>query len=132
MSTLTVIVCGSRGWASAGHVHEALDRRWARYEDLTVLEGGAPGADRIAGRWAAARRMRGVGWVRFGAKWDELGKAAGPIRNREMLAWMLADRELRGCFVGVLAFRCLGRSPGTDDMCTTARDAGVPVILRCA
>lgn len=131
MTTLTVVVCGSRGWTSAGQVHEALERRWARHGDLTVLEGGARGADRIAGRWAAARRMRGVGWVRFPADWHGLGNAAGPLRNREMMAWALADRELRGCLVGVLAFRCLGSSPGTDDMCRVAEAFGVPVILGC-
>ena len=46
-----------------------------------VVSGGARGAD-SAGKWWAART--GIKVKVFKADWDTHGKAAGPIRNREM------------------------------------------------
>jgi hypothetical protein len=46
-----------------------------------VVSGGAPGADRGGEEWAAEN---GIPVKRFSADWTKYGKAAGPIRNREM------------------------------------------------
>lgn len=99
----------------------------ARGVILTVVEGGARGADRCAGRWAAGVRSAGVGWVRVPADWERYGRGAGPVRNGQMLAYLLQARDL-GHAVGVLAFHDdLARSRGTLDMVTRAERAGVPV-----
>ena len=101
--------------------------RTNRSEPLTIVEGGARGADRCAGRWAARMRTQGVGWVRVRAEWERYGKRAGPIRNQAMLDYLLQGRAM-GQTVGVLAFHdALGTSKGTWDMVNRAQKAGVPV-----
>jgi hypothetical protein len=48
---------------------------------VIIISGGAPGADRLAERYAAARNYP---VEVYRAKWGQLGKAAGFIRNGEM------------------------------------------------
>ncbi len=56
----------------------------------------------------------------YPAQWHQYGRAAGPLRNQEMLTDAKPDL--------VLAFhRNLARSRGTADMVRRARAAGVPV-----
>ena len=71
---------------------------------------------------------RPVGWLRAPADWGRYGDAAGPIRNREMLDYLLQAQTL-GYRVGVLAYPAK-RSHGTWDMVRQAESAGVPVIVR--
>lgn len=49
---------------------------------LVIVHGGARGADRLADLWA---KSRGVPAIPCPADWDKHGKAAGVIRNAEML-----------------------------------------------
>jgi hypothetical protein len=127
--TLVVIACGDRDWTDQAMVVAALDHLRSREVNLTVVEGGARGADRLAGQWAAAMRARGVGWLRVPADWRRYGRGAGPVRNGQMLAYLLQARDL-GHDVGVLAFHDdLERSRGTRSMVTMAEGAGVPVKL---
>lgn len=125
-----MLACGDRNWTDGATVQKALEHlRTNRSEPLTVIEGGARGADTFAGRWAARMRAQGVGWVRFSADWQQYGKRAGPIRNQAMLDYLLQGREL-GEIVGVLAFHDdLDASKGTADMVSRAQSAGVPVKL---
>jgi len=80
---------------------------------LVIIHGDAPGADQLADKWA---RLSQVAVRRHPADWTELGRAAGPIRNQEMLEEEKPDI--------VVAFPG-GR--GTADMVIRAREAGVPV-----
>lgn len=82
--------------------------------DVTIIHGGAKGADALAMSWAA------VNWcpeIEFKADWAKHGRAAGPIRNKQMLEKGKPDV--------VIAFKG-GR--GTANMCRQAREAGVKVI----
>lgn len=124
-----IVITGSRDWSNQEAIHndlaavEATGRLWA------VIEGDARGADRIAGRgWASKARHRGVGWVSFPADWSKHGKRAGPIRNREMLAYALQAVE-QGIKPVVLAYP-LERSIGTLDMMRCCTEAGLRVVNR--
>lgn len=50
-------------------------------KSITVISGHAPGADRTGERYA---QEKGFKIKRMPADWKKYGKAAGPIRNREM------------------------------------------------
>jgi hypothetical protein len=80
---------------------------------LVIIEGEARGADILAREWAKARN---IPHIPCKADWDRLGKAAGLIRNRQMLD------DHRPHFV--LAFP---GGTGTAHMCKIARAAKVPV-----
>lgn len=82
--------------------------------NATIIEGGASGADTLAREWADANGFRSRV---YRARWQEHGKAAGPIRNQMMLD---VERPIL-----VIAFP---GSRGTADMMRRAKAAGVPVI----
>lgn len=123
-----VLVTGGRDFADWETLREALDRLHAglitpSFTDTSttiprpitcVISGGARGADELAIRWAMLNQ---VNFLVFPADWKTHGRAAGPIRNREML--------VRGNPDVVLAF---AGGAGTADMVKAARQAGVKVI----
>jgi hypothetical protein len=111
---MRLLVCGGRTFGDVPLAYRVLDRIHKKCLLTTVIEGDAPGADRIAGRWA---RNNKIADLKFKADWDNYGKAAGAIRNQQMLDEGKPD--------AVLAFPG-GR--GTQNMCDKALAAGVKVL----
>jgi hypothetical protein len=108
-----VLVCGGRNYDDFECVRRTLDELLAGDADPVVIHGAARGADSLAGRWAIEHNVHVEACP---ADWNRHGRAAGPIRNQQML-----DHKPDV----VLAFP--GGS-GTKDMITRARRAGVPVL----
>lgn len=108
-----VLVCGGRDYADWEKVQEVLGGLHAAYRIGHVLHGAATGADSLADRWA---RRQLIAQTRFSADWDTHGKAAGPIRNQQMLDEGQPDL--------VIAFPG-GR--GTADMVRRAKAKGVEI-----
>jgi hypothetical protein len=106
---MRVLVAGGRRYSDFARVCRELDRLGPV---ACVLHGGARGADRLAELWAAAR---GVPCVAVPADWRRLGRAAGPVRNRAMLA------------LGVDLVLAFPGGPGTAGLIALAREAGVRV-----
>ena len=110
-----IVVCGSRTYTDRAAIRRTLGEYlppdpWM--EEPTVLHGGCRGADKLAHEEAADLGF----WVgECAADWDKHGRAAGPIRNRQML-----DKKPDL----VIAF---GRGRGTDDTVCEARKRGIPV-----
>jgi hypothetical protein len=110
-----ILITGSRDWFDQEKMWGALDKYLLTFlpeDDMIIVHGDARGADRMAKKWAIDR---GVEYEDHPADWDKHPKAAGPIRNREMLK-LGADV--------VLAFP-LPASIGTYDMIKIAEKAGV-------
>lgn len=111
----TVIVCGGRHFANERFVAEVLDDYHAEHGITMLVHGAASGADSLAERWAIASRISCCG---YHAKWQQHGRAAGPMRNQEMLDTEKPD--------AVIAFP---GGAGTADMVRRARKAGVRVLV---
>ena len=110
-----VIVTGTReGLHDDGKA--LLLRRLYELKPCVLVEGGARGVDRQAR--GLAERL-GLSVDTFQAEWVVYGKAAGPIRNQEMLE---AGADLVLAFPGQ-------NSKGTWDMIRRAKSAGVPVEI---
>ncbi len=114
---MKVLICGDRNWSDVAAI-----RSWvAKLQDrgyTDVIEGGAPGADSIA---ASEARAAGLAVHEFPANWAQYGRAAGPIRNRQMLD---EKPDL------VLAFHNdLTQSRGTADTVREAVRRGMSVIV---
>jgi hypothetical protein len=111
---MRVLVTGSRTWTDAQAISDAFDALEGSDHELIV--GDAKGADAIA-RYEAGKR----GWtVRvFVAAWGIHGRAAGPIRNQQMVD---ARPDLALAFIR-------GASRGTRDCVRCCEDAGIPVII---
>ena len=113
---MKILICGDRHWKDRKTIFDTL-RPYAQ-DNPTIIHGGATGADTIAGK---AARAYGLKIIQHRAKWDEHGRAAGPIRNKKMLA---EHPDL------VLAFHNdIDGSKGTLHMVSIARDAGIKVIV---
>ena len=112
-----LLVCGSRKWTRDGELFAILDRLNARRKIDVVIHGCARGADRMAGEWA---RSRGIPEERYPADWDRHGRAAGPLRNAQMLA--------EGKPTAAMAFvrGKLEDSRGTRDMVRRLEAANIP------
>lgn len=112
-----VIVCGGRD-LDVRKSHDALSRAfhgraWPRW----IFNGGAGGADEAAREWALSHE---IGSRVFPADWATHGRAAGPIRNQQML-----DEGQPDLVVALWD----GSSRGTEDMIRRAVKAGVPVEI---
>jgi hypothetical protein len=111
---MRLLVCGSRDWSDRRAVYQILDELQPR----VIISGACSGADTIAADYA---RASGVDLIEMPAEWRRHGRAAGPIRNREMLG---QSPDL------VVAFHPdIKTSKGTRDMVRQAERAGVPVVI---
>jgi len=118
---MRVLVCGDREWKDRESISRVLSFLGGQllHDQPVIIHGGAPGADSLADEVGKAR---GLEVEPFPADWKAYGRAAGPIRNRQMLREGKPDL--------VLAFHDdLSRSKGTRDMVKQARKAGIPVLL---
>jgi hypothetical protein len=119
-----VLVCGSRDWTERAPVEAVLNGIYweasGREEEVTIIEGGAKGADACAAAWVTGddEMPEGLFHEQYPAEWDKHGNAAGPIRNRQMLD---TKPDL------VVAFSEHPITRGTNDMIRRAKAAGIPV-----
>lgn len=111
---MKVLVCGGRDYADGAAVDMWLGHMHGNRAFSLLIEGGARGADTLARQFAG---RSGIPVQTFPADWKKHGKAAGAIRNRQMLAEGAPDL--------VVAFPG-GR--GTADMVRQARAAGLSVV----
>lgn len=77
---MRILVCGGRDFDDWGKLYDNLDDYLS--PDLIIIQGGAKGADFLARVWA---KHMGVEWHEYPADWMSHGKAAGHIRNKQML-----------------------------------------------
>lgn len=76
------LIAGSRTITDYSLVEEAVHR--SGFVISEVVSGTAPGADRLGELWAL---RNGVPVRRFPADWSRFGRAAGIMRNDEMVAY---------------------------------------------
>ena len=83
---MRVLVCGGRDYDERDSVWRTLDQYQENYAPLTIIQGGAPGADCWAREWAHGQTpAQEVTLVSVPADWEKWGTAAGPKRNQMML-----------------------------------------------
>jgi hypothetical protein len=111
---MRVLVCGGRDYTNADALGRILDGMKSAHGQLTIIHGGAKGADTLAGTWALANDCL---LKVYRADWKAHGPAAGPMRNQ----WMI-DESLPDC---VVAFP---GGAGTADVVRRARKAGIRTI----
>lgn len=108
-----ILVTGGRDYADQAMLFGALDMQAEQARIYRIIQGGASGADQLARFWCHSRMVQ---YENYPADWKAHGKAAGPIRNQQMID--------EGKPTMVFAF------PGgrdTADMIRRATAAGIPV-----
>ena len=114
-----VIICGTRDFADKKFIFETVATLLQSYDDIEIVSGHAKGVDAIAEAYAKEHELI---LTVLPADWKHYGRAAGPIRNQEMLQYALCANPL------VIAFWD-GKSKGTANMISQARKAGVKVVI---
>jgi hypothetical protein len=109
---MNVAIVGSRNYPALEHVHRVVN---ALPDHAVVVSGGARGVDSAAVMYAA---MRGLHQIVLRPDWQQYGRAAGFIRNQEIVD--AADR--------LVAFHHAA-SAGTADSIAKARARGIPVTV---
>ncbi len=113
---MRLLVTGDRRWTDEGTIYRALSP--FRGKDVVVVHGGAAGADSIAEKVA---EQLGLDTEVHPANWRRYKRAAGPIRNREMLDSGVAE---------VFAFHShLWDSKGTRNCILQALRRGLRVTI---
>lgn len=117
---MKALFCGDRYWLSLNTIQHVFN--WLEREMIPItllIEGECRGAD-LMSRFIAERK--GVPIMAFPAKWKEHGKAAGHIRNQQMLDEGKPDI--------VVAFHAdLATSKGTKDMINRSLKANIDTWL---
>ncbi len=110
-----ILITGSRTWTDYATIEKELDK--LSVDDVTLVHGGAKGADSIADFiW----KKKGGNTVVCVPDWNKFGKAAGPLRNEQMLL----DHKISSA----LAF-CNKGSKGTMHMVSLLNKKKIPVSL---
>lgn len=116
---MRALITGSRVFNDAYIMNLALDgfieEREVDKKTLTLVHGGARGADSLSSIWAKKNGVEVEVWY---PDWNTYGKAAGVMRNQDMLD--------SGVDI-VIAFP-KGEARGTRDMMRRAKKAGVEVV----
>jgi hypothetical protein len=133
---MRILVCGGRTYDDRDMVWQILDDYQRRHGSITIIQGGAPGADALAKEWCYKRQKKGT-LISVPAAWEDLSHpdaviriradgsrydaATGVRRNAEMLD---EKPDLVLAFPG---------NKGTGDMLRRAEDAkkkGMPIEIR--
>jgi hypothetical protein len=124
---MIILVCGGRYFNDRALLVHTLEVLEATRGPITgLIHGYSAGADTLADEWMCGKidtdmndSGRTLRWIaREPAKWNQHGKAAGPIRNQRMLD-VHPGIELVVAFPG---------GSGTRDMVKRARHKGLEVI----
>lgn len=107
-----IAVTGGRDYRDKKTVFNVLDKLNKQDPITELMHGGARGADTLSRLWAEARDVESRA---FYPDWDRYGKAAGPIRNNQIL------NQSPDALVAFLGGR------GTAHMTSAAERRGIPV-----
>lgn len=113
---MNVLICGDRyykDWQKIQNYLQTLNPK----EDV-IIHGAAKGADSLAGNLATSMKMK---VLVFPAKWEEFSRAAGTIRNQQMIDEGHPD-------LVVYFHENLDGSKGTKDMVNRAIRINIPVL----
>lgn len=122
---IRVIVAGTRSFTDYALAREKLDRIILGLQEdfpckrIVIITGDANGADQSGNRYAYDR---GYTLRKFPAEWRKYGRAAGPIRNAQMMDFAKETHPVLVAFWD-------GKSRGTKNMIDTAKREGASVYV---
>lgn len=116
-NALKVIIAGGRDFKDYTRLFERVSfylyEKTFEDKPIVIVSGGAKGADSLGEKYAIEKNYK---IVQFLPDWENNGKSAGHIRNREM-----------GDFADYLIAFWDGKSLGTKGMIDYANYIGIPV-----
>jgi len=121
---ITILVTGGRNFGVGNTreveaLWEVLDRLQREGNIVVVRHGGCSGADSVADAWAKAHD---VPVDVMPADWAKFGRAAGPMRNSDMVSKTVVTDGRRVCVVAYPGGR------GTEDCRAKATSGGLEIV----
>lgn len=110
-----VIIAGGRDFDDFRFLCKKCMAKLQNKQDVIIVSGTANGADKLGEKFA---NFMGYEIKQFPANWDEFGKRAGYLRNKEMAEY--AD--------ALIAFWD-GKSKGTKHMIDLAKEKNLKVVV---
>lgn len=111
-----IVITGGRDWKDKAFVWRHMDEQRAKLGFRAVVNGRAKiGVDKFVHEWCKARGVEERPYPVLPSEWDELGDAAGVLRNQKMIDEE-PDIEHALIFPG---------GSGTMDMARRCRKAGI-------
>ncbi len=117
---MKVVIAGSRHLSNYDLLLQAIEE--SGFSITCIVQGDATGADRLGKRYADENE---IPLLTFAANWDEHGKAAGPIRNSEMID---SVKDEQAGFILLWD----GKSRGSWDCLKKAYAAGLAIHVKMA
>lgn len=96
---MKVIIAGSRNFTDYQKLKKECDQFLQNQKNIEIVSGDYyKGADKLGIQYA---NEKGFNLIKFPAEWNKFGKAAGPIRNKQMVNYadvLIAfwDRKSKG------------------------------------
>ena len=112
---IKVIIAGGREFKDYKLLCKICDLKLRNKDDVEIVSGTARGTDQLGEKYAKERKYI---LKEFPANWDEFGKSAGYIRNKQMAEY--ADALI--CFWD-------GKSKGTKHMIDLARKYNLKIRI---
>ena len=116
--TIKIAVGGCRDYNDFDFICKSLDEYLSNYESddtIIILSGHCSGVDSAAEQYAS---LKGFETIIFPAEWKKYGRAAGPVRNKQMVE----SSDI------VIAFWD-EKSKGTKSLINLAKKAGKTLIV---
>lgn len=84
MLSMNILVCGSRNIKDKDVIYECIENAIQEIDcdDMKLISGDANGVDKISQDWAKDNNVK---IDIYQPNWNKYGKAAGPIRNSQMI-----------------------------------------------
>lgn len=110
-----VAIAGTRSIKNLQLIIDKLDELRIAGNNNTIITGCANGADNAARNYAFVKNVK----IQIHeADWEKYGRAAGPMRNKQMIK----NASILICFWNLI-------SPGTRNMITQATKKGIPILV---
>ena len=89
-----IIICGGRHFNDYERLEAVMNEIVEEYnlslKDIEIVSGHCEGADRLGELWAS---KHGAKCTKFPAEWGKYGRAAGPIRNTNIVEYVAQSRQ---------------------------------------
>lgn len=112
-----LLIAGSRGYTHYVDFKRKVDKMITKLDkkEITIIEGGARGVDRLGRRYAIENN---IPYKTFVAEWDKYGKRAGMMRNA-----LMAETATHAIIFWD------GKSPGTKNMIALLKEREVKHVV---
>ena len=123
-----ILITGAREWDEVSKISDTLSAFSSNDNAKTlIIHGGCSGVDMLAD--GVAKKLN-FSISTFPANWSKYGRAAGPVRNAQMVEEVLKYKKNKNIDTVVIAFHgCLDKSKGTKNCVKLALKKGIDVIL---